>query len=244
MNLLLMILAAVVVAVLLAYLIVKFIPLKMRWLISILLLAATAYLAYLIYGGIMEPINFNKDKKVRYAKVIENLKLIRDAEIKYHQAKGVYTKNKSALISFIENDSLAITQTNNVDKVIQIGGGLTKTISVRKVDTTGFEPAMKYFEGKNFEDMFKVPGTDKEFTIETGQVEKVAGLMVPVFQAKVDKESILTGMNKSLVKQELEAVESDQIKGAFVSVGSLEEVTTGGNWPPSYDKADAVAKKE
>jgi len=36
----------------------------------------------------------------------------------------------------------------------------------------------------------------------------------------------------------MEAIESDQIKGEHVSVGSLNEVTTGGNWPPSYDKAN------
>ena len=45
-------------------------------------------------------------------------------------------------------------------------------------------------------------------------------------------------MDVSLVKQELEAVESDQIIGEYISVGSLSEVTTGGNWPPSYDKED------
>ena len=43
-------------------------------------------------------------------------------------------------------------------------------------------------------------------------------------------------MNASLVKQELEVMASDQIKGENISVGSLDEVTTAGNWPPSYDK--------
>jgi hypothetical protein len=50
-------------------------------------------------------------------------------------------------------------------------------------------------------------------------------------------------MNESLVKQELEVKESNQIKGDFVSVGSLEEISVGGNWPPQYDRA-ANAKKE
>ncbi|MDY0779264.1 hypothetical protein [Tenacibaculum sp. IB213877] len=244
MNLLLMILAAVVVAVLLAYVIVKFIPLKLRWLVSILLLVAAGYLAYLIYGGIMEPINFNKAKKVRYAKVIKNLKLIRDAEEKYNEVHGAYASNKDSLIAFIEKGKLAITQTSNIEKEVNVGGGITKKVSVRKVDTIGYEPVISHFEGKDYQNMFKVPGTDKEFTLETGQVEKVAGLLVPAFIAKVDKESILKGMNPQLVKQELEAVETDQIKGAYVSVGSLEEVSTGGNWPPFYDKADAIAKKE
>jgi len=239
-----MILAAIIVAFLLAYVIVKFIPLKLRWLVSILLLAAAGYLGYLIYSGIMEPINFSKEKKVRYAKVIKNLKLIRDAEIKYSEVYGTYASNKDSLIAFVKDGKLAITQTTNEQKTVNIGGGLTKEVSVRKVDTIGYEPVISHFEGKDFENMFKVPGTDKEFTLETGQVEKVAGLLVPAFIAKVDKESILKGMNPQLVKQELEAVETDQIKGAFVSVGSLEDVTTGGNWPPFYDKNDAVAEKK
>ena len=103
---------------------------------------------------------------------------------------------------------------------------------------------LKYFEGKDYTNMFKVPGTDVEFDLATGVVEKVTGLFVPVFEAKVSKEPILKGMNRSLVKQELEAVETDQVKGPFVSVGSLSEVTTGGNWPPAYDKEDAANKKD
>jgi hypothetical protein len=92
--------------------------------------------------------------------------------------------------------------------------------------------------------MFKVPGVEgTEFELEVGEVEKVQGLIVPTFRARAPKEGILKGMNESLVKQELEVVESDQIRGEYVSVGSLDEVTTGGNWPPSYDKKDG-AKKE
>lgn len=244
MNLLLMILAAAVVAFLLAVLIVKFVPLKMRWLVSILLLVASIFLAYKIYGGIMEPIKFNKDKKVRYAKVIKSLKLIRDAQIKYKEAKGDYTKDKNALISFIQNDSLAITETTNIEKEVTLSGGLTDKISVKQTDTIDYEPVIKYFEGKDFQNMFNVPGTDKQFELATDKIEKVAGLLVPVFEAKIDKKPILEGMNSSLIKIELEAVETDQVKGPFISVGSLTEVTTGGNWPPFYDKADAVAKKE
>ncbi|WP_064967741.1 hypothetical protein [Tenacibaculum ovolyticum] len=244
MNLLLMILAAVVVAILLAILIVKFIPLKMRWLASILLLGATVFLVYKIYGGIMEPIHFAKDKQVRYAKVIKNLKLIRDAEVKYKEVYRTYTDNKDSLINFIENGKLALIETTNIEEKVDKGGGIFVTISKKKVDTTGFEPVSKYFEGKDYKGMFSVPGTDKQFELAIDKVEKVAGLLVPVFEAKADKTSILKGMSTSLVKQELEALETDQIKGAFVSVGSLIEVTTGGNWPPSYDKAEAIAKKE
>ncbi|CAM1354485.1 hypothetical protein [Tenacibaculum insulae] len=244
MNLLLMILAAVVVAILLAVLIVKFVPLKMRWLISILLLAATAFLAYKIYGGIMEPIHFAKEKEVRYAKVIKNLKLIRDAEVKYKEVYRTYTNSKDSLINFIENGQLALVETKNVEEEVDRGGGIMIKVSRKQIDTIGYEPVAKYFNGKDYKGMFNVPGTDKQFELATGKVEKVAGLLVPVFEVKTDKTSILKGLSTSLVKQELEALETDQIKGAFVSVGSLNEVTTGGNWPPSYDKGEALDKKD
>jgi hypothetical protein len=92
--------------------------------------------------------------------------------------------------------------------------------------------------------MFKVPGVEgKEFDIVISTVEKVQGLVVPTFYVKTEKIDILKGMSKSLVKQELEAIATDQIKGEFVSVGSLEEVSTGGNWPPSYDKQERDKKE-
>ncbi|CAL2092014.1 hypothetical protein [Tenacibaculum sp. 190524A05c] len=244
MNLLVTIVVAIVVAVLLAFVIVKFVPLKLRGLISVLLLLAAGYLVYLIYNGIMEPIKFNKEKKVRYAKVIDQLKIIRDAQIKYKDAKGAYAKDKNSLINFIETDSLVITETVNVEKELVLGGGITKKISVKKIDTTGFEPALKYFQDRDYKGMFSVPGTDKEFEMAVGEIEKITGLFVPVFEAKTEKKEILKGLPNHLVKQELEAIEADQIKGPFVAVGSLEEVSTGGNWPPYYDKGDAKTDSE
>lgn len=244
MNLILTIIAAVVVAILLAFVIVKYIPLKLRWLVSILLLAAAVFLVVKIYDGVMEPIKFNKEKKVRYAKVIEQLKIIRDAQIKFKDAKGVFAKDKSSLINFIENDSLVITETINVEKEITLGGGITKKISVKKIDTTGFEPALKYFKDKPYKEMFSVPGTEKEFEMATGEIEKITGLFVPVFEVKTEKKEILKGLPNHLIKQELEAIEADQIKGQFVSVGSLEDVSTGGNWPPFYDGKDEKTDSE
>ena len=155
MNLLLMILAAVVVAVLLAFIIVKFIPLKMRWLISIILLVVTIFLGYKIYEGIMKPINFNINKKVRYAKVIDKLKMIRDAEIKYNEVTGKFTKDKNALISFIDTAKIDLIETRNVVEKVNRGGGIIVDVSKRKEFKIGEEPIIKYFEGRDYKNMFK-----------------------------------------------------------------------------------------
>lgn len=244
MNLILMIIGAVLVSVLIAFIIVKYLPLKLRWLPSILLLAVAIFLGVKIYDGIMEPINFAKDKVQRYTPVIKSLKIIRDAEVKYYEVNGVYTKDKAGLIKFIDTAQLALTETKTVVEKVNKGGGIIIDEEVRVTDTIGYEPVLKYFKDRDYKNMFAVPGVEgAEFELEVGSVEKVQGLVVPTFRARTPKEGILKGLNKSLIKQELEAIESVQIKGEYVSVGSLEEVSTGGNWPPSYDAKDSAEKE-
>jgi energy-coupling factor transporter transmembrane protein EcfT len=244
MGLLGMILAAVLVAVLLAIVVVKYLPLKFRWIASSLLLLLTVFLVFKIYNGIMEPINFNKKKVAKFAKVVKSLKIIRDAEVKHFEVTGKYTNDKAGLIQFIDSAQLALTETKDTIIKVNKGGGIIDDVTKRKKDTIGYEPVLKYFEGRDYKNMFKVPGVEgKEFDIVISTVEKVQGLVVPTFYVKTEKIDILKGMSKSLVKQELEAIATDQIKGEFVSVGSLEEVSTGGNWPPSYDKQERDKKE-
>lgn len=237
MSLFLMILGAVLVAVLLAFAIVKYLPLNLRWIPSIVMLLLAVFLGFKIYNGIMEPIEFSKTKVKKYAPVVENLKIIRDAEVKFFEKNGKYTENKALLIKFIEEAKLALTETRTFIDKINKGGGIIVDVERRVTDTIGYEPVLKYFEGRDFKNMFKVPGVEgAEFELEIGEVEKVQGLIVSTFMARTPKKAILAGMSESLVKQELEVIQTDQIKGEYISVGSLEEVTSGGNWPPSYDK--------
>jgi hypothetical protein len=244
MSLLLMIIGAVLGAVLIAFAIVKYLPLKLRWLPSVLLMILAIFLGFKIYGGIMQPIQFAKEKVEKYAPVIKSLKIIRDAEVKYYEVNGVYTQEKDSLIKFVDSDSIALTQTRTVVEQVNKGGGIIVDEEKRVTDTTGYEPVLKYFKDRDYKTMFNVPGVEGlEFEIEIGSLEKIPGLVVSTFRVRTPKAGILKGMNNSLIKQELEVKESNQIKGDFVSVGSLEEISTGGNWPPQYDKKES-AKKE
>ena len=244
MGLLGMIILSVIVAVFIAIVVVKYLPLKFRWIASLVLLFLTVFLVFKIYNGIMEPINFNKEKVAKYAQVVKKLKIIRDAEVKHFEVTGTYTKDKAGLIQFIDSAQLALTETSDVIVKVNKGGGIIISVTQKRKDTIGYEPILKYFADRDYKNMFSVPGVEnKEFEIEIGTVEKVQGLIVPTFYVKTEKKDILKGMSKSLVKQELEANATDQIKGEFISVGSLEEVSTGGNWPPSYDKKDRDKKE-
>ena len=89
----LIIVAAVVVTFLAAFVIVKYVPIKFRGIISLLLYVIAGFLMFLIYDGIMGPIRFNEEKKVRYAKVIDHLRMIRDAQEAHKTITGNYERN-------------------------------------------------------------------------------------------------------------------------------------------------------
>ena len=68
-----------------------------------------------------------------------------------------------------------------------------------------------------------------------GVVEK-SGYKAPVFEAKVDKSIILYDQPKTLLDKEKAEIGVDEVNGPAITVGSMEEVSTSGNWPPVYDK--------
>jgi hypothetical protein len=116
-------------------------------------------------------------------------------------------------------------------------------IEKRVVDTTGFKPVKDVFVGRNYKDMFKIPGTDKEFEIKASTIERSEGIKTPVFEVKVDKAIVLEGMDKYLIQQEKEQLGGINVPGEFISVGSLTEVNTNGNWPPLYDDKVEITNK-
>lgn len=82
----------------------------MRFVIQILLWLVIIFLAYLTFNAVYEPIQFNKVKEKRYAKVIKNLKDIRAAEMAHKEVTGRFTGDFDSLIRFIDTAEFAITQ--------------------------------------------------------------------------------------------------------------------------------------
>ena len=244
MTTILIIVAGIVVTALLAYAIVNYIPRKLHWIVSIVLILLAVFLVYKINFEIVKPIKFNKEKRVKYAKVIKNLKIIRDAEVAHKKVTGNYIADGDSLIRFIDSAKFALTQTRNVPKTINLGGGITKEIEERVVDTIGYEDVRASFVGRDYKNMMQIPGTSEKFKIEVGEIEKIAGLKAPVFEVKVDKALILKGMDINLVKQEKEAIGGEEVRGEYLRVGSLAEVSEDGNWPPFYDKGDKQDNEE
>ena len=94
----------------LAVLMEKFVPLKLNPVISILLWVIILFLGYSLYKSIIGPVEFNKVKQVRYAKVIKNLKDIRVSELAYQEIEGRFTGDFHSLVQFLDTAKFAIIQ--------------------------------------------------------------------------------------------------------------------------------------
>jgi len=215
---------------------------KLKPLISLILWAVIIFLGYKVYTSIMKPINFNKEKVKRYAKVIDKLKIIRDAELAYGEVTRTFTADKQGLINFIDTAKFAKTEVKNI-VVTEQRGRITVDVEKRVVDTIGFEPVINSFKGRDYKNMFKVPGTNEEFELKTDVIEKVAGVKTSVFRARVSKDVVLKGMDRDLIKVEKEQLGGINIPGEYISVGSLTEVNSNGNWPPFYDGKKEESEK-
>jgi len=212
---------------------------KNRKIITYVLYFLSIVLVVQIYNSIDAPIEFNKVKNERYQKVIERLKDIRNAQVAYKSVNGIYSDNFDSLVNFIETGQFTIIEKRDssymqYDRVYRID--MLREVVV--VDTLGFVSVKdSLFKNDNrYKDLAFVPidGIDQKFSIKADIIDK-NGYNVPVFEVKVSKDVILFDQNKDLLMQEKETVSVDGVNGPSLVLGSLEDVSTNGNWPTTFD---------
>ncbi|MFV8838807.1 hypothetical protein [Salinimicrobium soli] len=216
----------------------------MRLVIQLVLWIVIIFLGYLVFNSVYEPIQFNKVKEARYAKVIENLKDIRDAELAHRTVTGKFEGNWDNLVRFIDTAQFTLTQrrdTTVLDEEYRKTYGVDKYKEIVVIDTLGYKSVKdSLFKGTDrYKTMMNVPikGVDAKFDLNAGTIMK-NDTRIPVFEAKIAKEVILQDQDKDLVSQEEQVVSVDNVNGPFISVGSMEEVNTSGNWPKVYGDAE------
>ncbi len=238
------ILLVLILAILLAYAVVKYIPLKIKWLINLTLILISLFLGYKIYNSIYEPVRFNKIKVKRYQKVVDRLKDIREAELAHREVTGDYTASFDSLVKFIDTAKFVITQQRDSSyKYFDKAYGIEKDKDTVIIDTLGFASVKdSLFKNDNrYKEMMwvPIPGREKQvkFELKKGYLRK-SNVKLPVFVARVDKAEVLYDQPKDLVAQEKNIRSTKEINGPYIQVGSLDEVDDSGNWPKLYDIGD------
>ena len=234
----------IILGLIVAYLITKYVPLKYKPIINLILLALALYFSYKIYNSIYEPVQFNKTKVERYKKVIAKLKDIRNAELAHREVTGDYTANFDSLVSFIDTAKFVITQQRDSSyKYFDKSRGIERERDTVIIDTLGFASVKdSLFKNDNrYKEMMwvPIPGKEKQekFELKKGFLTK-SNVKVPVFMSRVDKALLLYDQNPDLVAQEKNIKSTKEINGPYIQVGSLDEVTDSGNWPKLYDIKD------
>ncbi len=207
--------------------------------LELFLWALSIFFASQIYSSINGPIKFNQVKNDRYTQVIDRLKDIRTAQIAHKDVNGFYANNFDSLVSFIDNGIFTVIEKRDssyleYNRTYRID--MLKEIEI--VDTLGFVSVKDSLFGDNesYKMMAKVPieGTDSEFSIKADIIDK-NGYQVPVFEVKVKKDIVLFDQNKDLLDQENKVVSVDGVNGPEIILGSMNDVSTSGNWPTIFD---------
>lgn len=212
----------------------------MKKILQIALWAVGLVFCFLIYRSVTGPIEFNKIKTERYTAVISKLKDIRDVQEAHRVITGKYANSFDDLTKFVENAQFTITSQRDTswvefDKVFKIDvlkqGVVVDTLGYVKVKDSLFKGSDRY---KNLKYVPHAQNPKEEFVLKTGSLDK-NGYSASVFEVSVPKVKVLHGLDENEVQKEIIKTSVEDVKGADIKVGSLEELSTNGNWPTSYD---------
>ncbi|MEZ4802701.1 MAG: hypothetical protein R2797_07990 [Gelidibacter sp.] len=235
---------AVVVVILLTIgivkLIDKYVPKSLKVVVNLVLWIIIFVLGYFTFMSVYGEIQFNQLKEKRYSVVIDRLIDIRDAEMAYKQVNGKFTDSFDELVKFVDNGEFTITQRRDStikdnEMTRQFGVDMFKDIVV--IDTLGKRSVKDSLFGADtrYKQMMNVPGGEPgaKFNLKAGMLDDI-----PVFEASVDKSVILNDQDKNLVEKEKQVVSVDGVNGPTLTVGSMDEIKTTGNWPKNYSKEE------
>lgn len=206
-------------------------------LLQIILLVAIGALVWWLYSLFNTPLEFERMRKEREAKVVERLKDIRTAQRAYRNKYLKFTPSFDSLIAFVKYDSLTFEHAiGSADDSLAVAQG---RVSVEKFqvavkDTIQFiSPEvlkdvnnLRYIPGS-----VEATGSMQQFVMDTASIETESRVVVPVFEAFAQYPTFLGDLDK----QELINFRDYQIntlnRADGLKVGSLTATTNeAGNW--------------
>ena len=187
---------------------------------SVVMLVVWVSLAVFLVYSIKSSIDEAKRIETAEARIIEQLKMIREAEIAYMTVNGQYTSDWDKLLAFIDTGSFYLTEKTETVEILAYGA---EEVTVN-IDTLGTVPVMDSLFSGNKWPRFDlntlpfVPGTTVKFDVWADKILK-AGLMVNAIEVK----------NPRPVDPNRDE-DSEYNTRKPLRFGSRTSVTTAGNW--------------
>lgn len=167
-----------------------------RYIVQVLLLGAILALVYVIYAGVMKPIDFEKAKTDRFNTVVQKLKDIRTAQIAYKSVYGKFTGSFDTLIYFVKNDSFPmIYAEGSEDDSLAVAKGLV----IREVYYLPVRDSL-FPDHYPVDSLRYVPYTTGiQFELKAGSILTASQVEVQVFEASAKNFDILNGLDRQLI---------------------------------------------
>lgn len=188
--------------------------------LSIVLFLVAIGLGYFL----VDSIKFSIEEEERIARaeqrVINKLKMIREAQLVYQAVNGKYTGNWDSLLSFIDTGKIFIIQRSEIIRI----EGYGQEITTVKLDTLGSvsvrDSIFNTRKYPNFDlaNMPFIPGTEDRFEMYAAKISR-GGVMVDVVEVRDIKpiNPKRSEANEANIKKPLR-------------FGSRTNITTSGNW--------------
>ena len=190
------------------WLIDKFVPKKLKPVLNIVLWALIIFLGYLTVDSVYGEIKFNELKNERYKKVITKLIDIRDAELAHKTVTGKFTKNYDSLLNFIETGKFTITQRRDTtvidEELTKRYGGVEMKKNIILIDTLDYVSVRDSLYGADtrYKTMMNLPeGIGPSGTKVALDAGILPATTIPVFEASVAKEKVVTDNVRTRIRQ-------------------------------------------
>ncbi|CAD5280839.1 MULTISPECIES: hypothetical protein [Imperialibacter] len=189
--------------------------------LSIVILVIALALGYYLFSSIKTDIDTTERIAKTEARVINKLKMIREAQVAFQKVNGKYSGNWDELLAFVDTGSFYIT--NKTEIIIPLDYGADSiyveidTIGTVLVKDSIFSPSK--FPNFDLATLPLIPGTDgKRFDMWADKIDK-AGVMVDVVEVR------------DIAPVDPARKESNEITNRKpLRFGSRTNITTSGNW--------------
>lgn len=210
-----------------------------RILIQVVLIGIIVFMAYMLWNTIKTPIDFEKERKVRYEKVIENLIDIRKAQLAFKDVSGQFCGDWDTLVAFVKNDSIPKIRKIGMLTDSMIEAGLDEKAAMKKGliirDTVKVSVLEEVFGNDyNVDQLPIIPNSGGEkFWLNQTVITTGSGVKVPVFEARAHNNLILASLEDDYKQQIINLNEQRRKNNRYpgLKVGSVEEPNNNvGNW--------------
>ena len=189
--------------------------------LSIVVLIIALALGYYLFNSIKTDIETTERIARTEARVINKLKMIREAQIAFQKVNGKYSNNWDELLAFVDTGSFYITERRETIIALDYGADSVYV----EIDTIGTVLVMdsifsqKKYPGFDLAALPLIPGTEgKRFDIWADKIDK-AGVMVDVVEVR------------DIAPVDPARKESNEITNRKpLRFGSRTNITTSGNW--------------